>query len=162
MKLRYTVKLLMRKKLIYFTGIMVLFLTNNFKSIAQLPAFNPGRYDTTWWNRAPIRLIQTNLREIDALMDEDAFVKSIEDASANVVLINVGGIVANYPTKLPYHYRNPFMKGDLTGSLLKKLHAKGIKVLGRFDVSKINETLAAKNSRQLERSRDAHRYGPAR
>jgi hypothetical protein len=82
-------------------------------------------------------------------MDVNAFVKSIEDASANVVLINVGGIVANYPTKLPYHYKNPYMKGDLVGDLLKRLHAKGVKVLGRFDVSKINETLAAKKPEWL-------------
>ena len=98
---------------------MIALLTNRHESIAQLSNINPGHYDTTWWNRTPIRLIQTNLREIDALMDTDAFVKSIEDASANVVLVNVGGIVANYPTKLPFHYRNPFMKGDLTGELLK-------------------------------------------
>ncbi len=112
-------------------------------AFSQWPTINPGRYDTTWWNHTPVRLIQTNLREIDALMDVDAFVKSVEDASANVVLINVGGIVANYPTRLPFHYRNPFMKGDLVGTLIKRLHAKGIRVLGRFDVSKINETLAA-------------------
>ena len=122
---------------------------NWFTSIGQLSNINPGHYDTTWWNRTPIRLIQTNLREIDAMMDTDAFVKSIDEASANVVLINVGGIVANYPTKLPFHYRNPYMKGDLTGELLKKLHAKGIKVLGRFDVSKLNETLAAQKPEWL-------------
>ncbi len=116
---------------------------------AQWPSINPGRYDTTWWNRTPLRLIQTNLREIDALMDQDAFMKSIEDASANVVLINVGGIVANYPTKLPFQYKNPFMKGDLVGDLLKRLHAKGIRVLGRFDMSKINESLAAKKPEWL-------------
>jgi hypothetical protein len=33
-----------------------------------------GRYDNTWWNRAPYRLVQTNLREIDATMDVDAYV----------------------------------------------------------------------------------------
>ncbi len=62
---------------------------------------------------------QTNLREIDALLDVNAFVKSIENASANVVLINVVGIVANYPTRLPFYYRNPYMKGDLVGDLIK-------------------------------------------
>ena len=119
------------------------------ESRAQLPALDPGRYDNTWWNRTPIRLIQTNLREIDALMDVDAYVKSIEDASANVVLLNVGGIVANYPTALPFHYRNPYLKGDLVGELLKRLHAKGIRVLGRFDMSKLNETLAAQKPEWL-------------
>ncbi len=115
----------------------------------DLSSIDPGRYDTTWWNRAPYRLVQTNLREIDASMDVNAYVQSMVDASANIVLINVGGIVANYPTKLPFHYRNPYMKGDLVGDLIKGLHSKGIKVIGRFDFSKINETLAAKKPEWL-------------
>lgn len=115
----------------------------------DLSSIDPGRFDTTWWNRAPYRLVQTNLREIDATMDIDAYVQSMVDASANVVLLNVGGIVANYPTKLPYHFRNTYMKGDLVGDLIKGLHSKGIKVIGRFDFSKINETLAAKKPEWL-------------
>ena len=82
-------------------------------------------------------------------MNVDAYVQSMVDASANIVLINVGGIVANYPTKLPWQYRNPYMKGDLVGDLIKGLHAKGIKVIGRFDFSKINEMLAAKKPEWL-------------
>src|SRR4028119_464275 len=117
--------------------------------VVDLSSIDPGRYDTTWWNRAPYRLVQTNLREIDATMDVDAYVQSMVDASANIVLINVGGIVANYPTKLPYQYRNPFMKGDLVGDLINGLHSKGIKVIGRFDFSKINETLAVKKPEWL-------------
>lgn len=110
---------------------------------------DPGDYDGSWWNREPFRLIQTNLREIDAIMDTDAYVKSMVDASANVVLLNVGGIVANYPTKLPFHYRNTFMKGDLVGDLVKTLHDKGIRVIGRFDFSKINEALASQKPEWL-------------
>lgn len=115
----------------------------------DLSSIDPGRYDTTWWNRAPFRLVQTNLREIDATMDVNAYVQSMVDASANIVLINVGGIVANYPTKLPYQFRNPYMKEDLVGNLIKGLHSKGIKVIGRFDFSKINETLAARKPEWL-------------
>lgn len=113
------------------------------------PIPDPGRYDGSWWNRAPYRLVQTNLREIDAAMDTDAYVQSMVDASANVVLLNVGGIVANYPTKLPCQYRNPHMKGDLVGTLIKKLHDKGIKVIGRFDFSKLNEIHAVKKPEWL-------------
>lgn len=109
----------------------------------DLTSLNPGSYDGSWWNRTPVRLIQTNLREIDALMDTDAYVQSMVDASATVVMLNVGGIVANYPSKLTYHFVNQHMKGDLVGDLVRKLHAKGIKVIGRFDFSKINETFAA-------------------
>lgn len=118
-------------------------------SKVDLSSINPGKYDASWWNREPYRLVQTNLREIDATMDVAAYVQSMVDASASIVLINVGGIVANYPTKLPFEYRNPFMQGDLVGDLVKGLHAKGIKVIGRFDFSKINETLAAKKPEWL-------------
>ncbi|MEO5602231.1 MAG: hypothetical protein ABIR06_15025 [Cyclobacteriaceae bacterium] len=110
----------------------------------QILSIDPGHYDDSWWNRAPYRLVQTNLREVDATMDTDAYVQSMVEASASVVLLNVGGIVANYPTKLPYHFRNPFMQGDLVGELVRKLHDRGIKVVGRFDFSKLNETMAAK------------------
>jgi hypothetical protein len=123
--------------------------TSSASSGLDFSSINPGRFDTTWWNRTPYRLVQTNLREIDATMDVDAYVQSMVDASANVVLINVGGIVANYPTKLPYHYKNPFMKGDLVGDLIKGLHSKGIRVIGRFDFSKINERLAAQEPEWL-------------
>jgi len=115
----------------------------------DLSVIDPGHYDTTWWNRAPYRLVQTNLREIDATMDVGAYVQSMVDANVNIVLINVGGIVANYPTKLPFQFRNTFMKGDLVGDLINGLHAKGIRVIGRFDFSKLNETLAAKKPEWL-------------
>ena len=141
--------LLVRRRQIFIACAFLLFLVSYLGSHAQSSEIDPGSYDSTWWNRRPIRLIQTNLRETDALMDVDAYVKSIEAASANVVLLNVGGIVANYPTKLPFHYKNTFMKGDLVGDLLARLHAKGIKVLGRFDMSKMNEQLAAKKPEWL-------------
>lgn len=149
MKTRFSFPILKKPSLSLIGCLAAMLLTGRSPCFAQISKIDPGRYDTTWWNRTPIRLIQTNLREIDALMDEDAFIRSIEDASANVVLLNVGGIVANYPTKLPFHYRNPYMKGDLVGDLLKRLHAKGIRVFGRFDVSKINETLAARKPEWL-------------
>lgn len=117
--------------------------------VVDLTSIDPGRYDTTWWNRAPYRLVQTNLREIDATMDINAYVKSMVDANVNIVLINVGGIVANYPTNLPFQFRNTFMKGDLVGDLINGLHSKGIKVIGRFDFSKLNESLAVKKPEWL-------------
>lgn len=130
--------------LLLLAGCIFINAQTKIKNNSSISSIDAGRYDTTWWNRAPFRLIQTNLRETDAAMDVDAYVKSMVDASANVVLLNVGGIVANYPTKLPYQFRNTYMKGDLVGGLVKKLHEKGIRVIGRFDFSKINETLAAK------------------
>ena len=46
-----------------------------------------------WW-LTPHRLVQTNLREIDATMDIDQYVREVQEFGANVVLFNVGGISA--------------------------------------------------------------------
>jgi len=112
-----------------------------------------NRAEPDWW-LTPRRMIQTNLREIDAGMDVKAYVASLKAAGANVVLFNVGGIVANYPTDLPYHYRNPFMKGDLTGEVVRRLHAEGIRVIARFDFSKVNERIAQEHPEWLTRDAD--------
>ncbi|MEX2427089.1 MAG: alpha-amylase family protein [Bacteroidales bacterium] len=91
--------------------------------------------------------MQTNLREIDAQdFDVDQYVQSVLDASVNIVLLSVGGQVANYPTKLPFHYKNPYMKGDLVGEVVKKLNENGVKVMARFDFARINESIALKNT----------------
>jgi len=114
-----------------------------------------------WWLE-PQRMLQTNLREIDATMDLDRYVREVKDFGANVVLFNVGGIVGNYPTELPYHYRNPHMQGDLVATVLERLHAEGIRVIGRFDFSKINEKFAAQQPEWLyvsERGRHVNYNG---
>jgi hypothetical protein len=108
----------------------------------DLAKIDPGSYDSTWYNRSPLRFIQTNLREIDANMDVDAYIEELVDASANVVLFNVGGIRASYPTKLPFHYKSPYLKVDLVGEVIEKCHENGIKFIARFDMSKVNESIA--------------------
>ena len=106
-----------------------------------------------WWLQEPFRLIQTNLREIDAIdFDLDVYVNSLKDIGANTVLINVGGIVANYYTKLEYHYQNPNLKFDMIKDVVDRLHNEGIRVMGRFDFSKLNETYAFKNPDWLYQS----------
>ena len=93
--------------------------------LALFAAFHSavGRAEREWW-LTPHRMLQTNLREIDATMDLDRYVSEVEQFGADVVLFNVGGIVANYPTELEYHFRNPHMQGDdilLGMSFLKDL-----------------------------------------
>jgi len=106
-----------------------------------------------WWIKEPYRLVQTNLREIDARdFDLDVYVNSIKDIGANVVLINVGGIVANYYTELEFHYRNPYLKSDMIKEVTNRLHKEGIRVIGRFDFSKLNETLAPRKPEWLYKS----------
>jgi hypothetical protein len=57
-------------------------------------------------------------------------------------LLNTGGLVAFYPTNLPFHYRSPFLgDGDLTGDMVKRCHEQGIRFMARFDFSKIHESV---------------------
>lgn len=115
--------------------------------------------EAAWW-MTPRRMIQTNLREIDARMDLDAYVAALADCQANVVLFNVGGIVANYPTDLPFHYRNPHMQGDLTAEVVRRLHAQDVRVIARFDFSKVNESIAAQHPEWLSRDSHGNAYPP--
>ena len=57
---------------------------------------------------------------------------------ANVFLCNMGGIVAQYPTDVEFHYPSKFLPPgrDLFGEVLKEAHARKIRVIGRFDLSK--------------------------
>jgi hypothetical protein len=98
---------------------------------------------TQWWQEGPMRLVQTNLREIDVTADPDRFVESLKEFSANAVLFNAGGIVANYPTEPPFHYRNPHLRGDFLGEVIERTRAAGIRLIARFDFSKVNEAIAA-------------------
>ena len=101
-----------------------------------------GTPEKDWWLKKPYRMVQTNLREIDATLDLDRYMQSLRSFHAEVVLFNTGGIVANYPTELPYHFRNTHMKGDFVGSVLERIHKEGIRFIARFDFSKVNEQVA--------------------
>lgn len=107
-----------------------------------------------WWLEKPMRMVQTNLREIDVDFDLDAYIESLKEFSANVLLFNVGGIVANYPTKLEFHFLNPNLKQgyDLVGEVIKRVKKEGMRFIARFDFSKVNEALAEKHPEWLYKS----------
>jgi hypothetical protein len=91
-----------------------------------------------WWLDEPIRFLQTNLSETDSTVDPKALVDAVAAFPANVFLVNMGGIVAQYPTRAPFHYPSAFLpRGrDLFGEVLAQARARGIRVVGRFDLSK--------------------------
>jgi hypothetical protein len=86
----------------------------------------------------PVRLIQTNLRETDAGLDAARLARQLEDFRANALLFGMGGIVAYYPTRVEFHYPSPHLPPgrDLFGDMVREAHARGIRVIGRFDLSK--------------------------
>lgn len=132
-------------KILILIGIALsnLVVGQTAKTDFDYAAIQPGQYDETWWNRTPIRLIQTNFPSIYATMAVDDYVDALVDASANTVLFNTGGIVANYQTKLDFQYRNPHMgERDFVGELIARVHDKGIRYIARFDFSKLHPSIA--------------------
>ena len=109
------------------SNLVLLFLVNN------LIGAQAG-----WWMTTPIRWVQTNLRETDASLNAEHLVSQLSDMRANVLLFGMGGITAYYPTKAGFHYASPFLPPgrDTFGEVLKEAHAHGIRVVGRFDLSK--------------------------
>jgi hypothetical protein len=81
-------------------------------------------------------MVQTNLRQVDALYDQRQLAKEVKAFGADVLLYNIGGIYAFYPTKLALHAVNPKMQGDALGDAIEAAHAEGLSLVGRFDMSK--------------------------
>lgn len=86
---------------------------------------------------------QTNLRDIDVIdQDTDETAKYIQNHGSDTWLQSVGGIIAYYPSKLDFHYVNPKLAeregGDLVKDTIESAHARGIRVLGRMDFSKVS------------------------
>ncbi|GAB2797065.1 family 10 glycosylhydrolase [Rhabdobacter roseus] len=101
---------------------------------------NPG---TPWWKQNNLRLIQTNLPAYEAAtLNPDSLLQDLQACSANVLLINAGGIMAFYPTELDFHYRNPYLKpNNMLGEVIRKCHAANIRVMVRFDFSRVHESI---------------------
>ena len=91
-----------------------------------------------WWMDEPIRFLQTNLSETDSTVDPKTLVDAVAGFGANTFLMNMGGIVAQYPTRVPFHYPSVHLPPgrDLFGDVLREAHAKRIRLVGRFDLSK--------------------------
>jgi len=89
-----------------------------------------------FWKK-PWRIVQPNLRKIDAIgLDAGELMDKTVEYGANVTQISAAGIVAWYPTKLPYQRVNEYVKGDFIGEVIEEAHKRDIKVLLRIDVSK--------------------------
>jgi hypothetical protein len=100
-----------------------------------LPAVGATSAGAHWWEKE-YRILQTNLREIDALQDPREIARAVKDFGATAIVSNIGGIVAFYPTQLELQYKNPYLKGDFVGEMLEAARSHGLTYIGRYDLSK--------------------------
>ena len=92
-----------------------------------------------WWMEKPYRMVQNNLRDIDGAMDVDYEVDMLKKLGANVVQVGCGGISAYGPSQLACQRPTPYLQGDKFGEIVEKCHAAGIRVIARFDISKVHK-----------------------
>jgi len=117
-------------------GIVLSTLTATGGAAAALAkGASTGAATKQWWTRN-YRIVQTNLREIDALEDPREIARAVKDFGGTAIVSNIGGIVAFYPTKLEYQHKNPFLRNDFVKEMIAASHAEGLAYLGRFDTSK--------------------------
>ena len=95
-----------------------------------------------WWEGYPWRMIQTNLRESDmADIHAEEYAQQLEDFGATVVTLNAAGIIASYPTKLPFQTRSACLTSDSLKQLIDACHRRGIRVIARTDFTKVRYAL---------------------
>ena len=97
--------------------------------------------DSLPWYRRTLRWGQTNIAEIDPQRYDLAWWRQRwKRTQTQGVIINAGGIVAYYPSKLPLHYRASGLGDrDFFGELTRAAHEDGLAVLARMDSNRAHE-----------------------
>ncbi len=108
--------------------------------LRKVQEIDPIADTAIWWEKNNLRMIQTNLPAAESALNPDSLLADLIEYSANTLLINAGGIMAFYPTKLPFHYKNPHVKDDMLGRVISLCHENGIRVIVRFDFSRIHKS----------------------
>lgn len=113
-----------------------------------------------WW-QGPMRVMQYNLQVRDTGgMDAEKIARETEELACNVVVVNVGGIYAWYPSKVKYHHINEFLPKDrdLLTDLIEAFHRRNIKFVARFDFSITDDTTYLEKPQWFARHKDKTPY----
>jgi hypothetical protein len=98
--------------------------------------------ETPWYRRV-VRWGQTNLTEIDPpRLDIDWWRAHWKRTRIQGVVLNAGGIVAYYPTQVPFHRRaRELGTRDVFGELTRAAREDGLAVFARMDSNRADEAL---------------------
>lgn len=99
---------------------------------------------------------QINYNERDPLtMDAEAWGDYWTSLKVNAVLLNGGGIVAFYPTQVPYHHRSEFLgRRDLFGEMVAAMKRRQIRAVARMDCNLAYEDALKAHPEWFERNQD--------
>jgi len=109
--------------------------------LAHFASGAPANGERAPWYRRAIRWGQTNINELDPTRYDVAWWREQwRRTRIQGIVVNAGGIVAYYPTKVPMHRRAKFLgERDLFGELSRAAHDEGLAVFARMDSSGANE-----------------------
>ena len=86
------------------------------------------------WHMRVRRVGQTNMTEHDpAVMNIEEWADFWHSARVDVVFVSVTGILAFYPSKVPFHKHGKFLNGrDFFGECASAAHKRGMRVVARM------------------------------
>src|SRR5689334_12109122 len=108
------------------------------------------------WYASMRRCGQINYNDRDPLtMDANGWGDYWASLKIEAVLLNGGGIVAFYPTQIPYHHRSEFLgTRDLFGEMVDAVKGRGMRALARMDCNLAYEDALNAHPEWFERNRD--------
>lgn len=111
---------------------------------------------STPWYASMRRCGQINYNEHDPLtMDPDAWGDYWASLKVDAVLLNGGGIMAFYPTEVPYHHRSQFLgTRDLFGEMVAAMKRRGMRAVARMDCNLAYEDALKDRPQWFERNPD--------
>ena len=103
--------------------------------LVALPEREPARDSNALpWQMRVRRVGQTNMTEHDpAVMNIEEWADFWHSAQADIVFVSVTGILAFYPSKVPFHKHGKFLNGrDFFGECAAAAHKRGMRVVARM------------------------------
>lgn len=106
------------------------------------------------WVWQPMRWVQVNFTEDDpGRFDPKFWLDFMRRTNTQGACLGAGGILAFYPTKVPFHQRSKFLGDrDVFGDMAKACKAMGLRVLARLDPSVMRSDVLAAHPEWVARS----------
>jgi len=108
------------------------------------------------WYETMLRCGQINFNEQDPLsMKADEWMDYFASLKVNAVLLNGGGIMAFYPTQVPYHHRSEYLGSrDLFGDMVAAARKREMRVVARMDCNYAYEEAFQAHPEWFQRNAD--------
>jgi hypothetical protein len=112
--------------------------------------------ERTAWYQTMRRCGQVNFNERDPIeLNINEWLDYWTSLKINALLLNAGGILAFYPTRVPFHHKSQYLGGrDLFGDFTKAAKRRGLRVVARMDCNYAWEEAWQSHPEWFERDAD--------